>query len=103
MQSRRGVFYDLEDSIYTVSASGLIFYFSSRLHQKKFSEGLKFFIEKESKKLKYYYNVDVSFDTFLAVSFYKRIETRGFRIIFDSPNGARFEYKKDIKFLASII
>lgn len=103
MQSRRGVFHDLTDSIYTVTASGLIFYFSSRLHQKKFSEGLKFFIEKESKKLKYYYNVDVSFDTFLAVSFYKRIETRGFRVIFESPNGARLEYKKDMKFLASII
>ena len=102
MITSRGIFNDLNESYYSYTAYGLIFYFSSIFYREKFKKEVIDYVNREGKKLKAFYKVKSNFDSFLAVSLYKRIEKRGFRVINDV--GLRKEFKEDdICFVANLI
>ena len=56
MITKRGIYYDLNDSTYTLKVEGLTFYFSSDFYRMKFAESFVKYIESETLKLKVKYS-----------------------------------------------
>ena len=65
MITNRGIYNDLNESLYSFKAYGLIFYFSSELYRTKYKMGLLDFVYKESRKLRAYYRINYNFDSYL--------------------------------------
>lgn len=79
------VYLDLKKTPFKTLNKGLIFYFSSEFYKKKFIENVNKYIHEESLKIRNKYKIGNILDLFLAVSYYKKIEKRGFRV-YDSVN-----------------
>lgn len=77
------VYLDLDKSTYKVLYKGLIFYFSSELYKKKFEKNINEFIKTESLKITCKYKLSINLELFFAISYYKQIEKRGFKVIDD--------------------
>ena len=80
MKTENGIYLDLNESDYKVKKLGLTFYFSSKFYMKKNKKGVEIYTHNEMLKLFNKYRVTSNFKIFLTISFYKRIEKRGFRI-----------------------
>ena len=81
MKTRRGVYWNLNESEIFAQVDGIIFYFSSRFNKERFERGYKNYITLESLKLFNKYSVPFNLNFLLLISFYHNIEKRGFRII----------------------
>lgn len=81
MLTKNGIELDLRKSHYIYIFKNYIFYFSSELYLKKFKEGLLNFIFLENTKISNKYKIKIDLSDYLSVSFYKKIEKRGFRVI----------------------
>lgn len=86
MQTVRGVFLDLSESTYYYTYKNLRFYFSSKQYLEKFENNFRTYIDNENLKLNIKYGLNINFDIMLAISYYRKIEKRGFRIIDISYN-----------------
>ena len=82
MKTINGIYLDLKESEYKINYNGLIYYFSSELYMYKFKNNVKQFIVEETAKLKTKYKINIYFDTMLTIAYYKKIEKRGFRIVY---------------------
>lgn len=80
MKTAKGICLNLRESEYFYKYKGLIFYFSSEFYKKKFAENVANFIETETYKLQVKYNININFEIMFMISYYKKIEKRGFRI-----------------------
>lgn len=80
MKTENGIYLDLTESDYKVKKLGLTFYFSSKFYMEKFQNQVETFTHNEMLKLYNKYRVSSNLKIFLTISFYKRIEKRGFRI-----------------------
>lgn len=96
MKTKNGIYLDLKESEYKINYNGLIYYFSSELYMNKFQNKVKQFIIEETAKIKAKYKVNIYLDTMLSISFYKRIEKRGFRIEYN-------ENEKTIKLTQEVL
>lgn len=81
MKTTRGIYNDLKESDYSYNFEGLTFFFSSKKYQEKFKNNVKEYVINERIKNYVKYKVHNSFEIYYAISFYKKIEKRGFRII----------------------
>lgn len=85
MKSARGIYYDLNESDYYVKLNinneEIILYFSSLFLRKKFLDNVSNYIHNENLKLSYTYNYDIDATKLLILSYYRRIEKRGFRVL----------------------
>lgn len=86
MKTVRGVEYKLKDSEYKYSCKGLSFYFSSKFYLNKFVDNVENFVENELIKFESRYKVKISLELLLYITYYKKIEKRGFRIIDEENN-----------------
>ena len=84
------VFLDLNKSNIKTLNKGLIFYFSSEFYKLKFINNVNKFVHEENLKIRNKYKVEGVFDLYLAISYYKKVEKRGFKV-YDTEN------KKEIK------
>lgn len=82
MKTINGIYLDLKESDYKLNYNGLIYYFSSELYMNKFKNNVKQFIVEETAKLRTKYKINIYFDTMLTIAYYKKIEKRGFRIVY---------------------
>lgn len=82
MKTINGIYLNLKESDYKLNYNGLIYYFSSELYMNKFKNNVKQFIVEETAKLKTKYKINIYFDTMLTIAYYKKIEKRGFRIVY---------------------
>lgn len=80
MKTENGVYLDLAESEYKVKKLGLTFYFSSKFYMEKFQKEVEIYTHNEMLKLYNKYRVSSNFKIYLTISFYKKIEKRGFRI-----------------------
>lgn len=80
MKTVKGIYLDLSESEYKYNYEGLTFYFSSVKYLEKFESNVEKFITEETMKLEIKYKIYVDFRKYLAISYYKQIEKRGFRI-----------------------
>lgn len=85
MLTVRGICLNLNESEYYYKYKGLIFYFSSKIYKNKFANTIKQYLENETLKIQIKYNVNINFDILLMISYYKKIEKRGFRV-YDEEN-----------------
>lgn len=76
------VYYDLNLSTYKLNYKRFTFIFSSKFYINKFERDLKNYIDIEDKKLYSKYKIVVEADEYLALSLYKKIEKRGFKVLF---------------------
>ena len=100
MLTKNGICLKLSESDYKLLKYGLVFYFSSQFYLDKFKNNVENYIEQESLKLKNKYKINSNFEVYLALSYYKRIEQRGF-FVFDDVE--KREIKSDTIFLNVII
>ena len=83
MKTAKGIYWDLSESQYKYKFEGIEYYFSSMFYLEKFKNNVERFITEETAKLEIKYKILIDFRIYLAISYYKRIEKRGFRIITD--------------------
>ena len=95
MKTKNGIYLDLKESEYKINYNGLIYYFSSELYMYKFKNNVKQFIIEETAKLKAKYKINIYLDTMITLSFYKKIEKRGFRILY-KENEKTIELTQDV-------
>lgn len=81
MITKNGIELDLRKTKYSYEFGEYIFYFSSKLYLKKFKEGVLNYIILENTKITNKYKIKINVTSYLSVSFYKKIEKRGFRVI----------------------
>lgn len=85
MKSARGIYYDIKESDYytklNVNNEEIVLYFSSLFLRKKFIENVGIFIHNENIKLSLFYKIDIDATKLLILSYYKKIEKRGFRVL----------------------
>lgn len=85
MNTIRGICLNLNESEYYFKYKGLIFYFSSEFYKNKFANTIKNYLESETLKTQIKYNININFDLLFLISYYKKIEKRGFRV-YDEEN-----------------
>ena len=61
----------------------------------KFKNNIKQFIIEETAKIKAKYKINIYLDTMLTLSFYKKIEKRGFRVVY-KENEKTIELTQDV-------
>lgn len=76
------VYYNLSDSIYRLDYKRFTFVFSSKLYINKFQNEIENYVDIEDKKLYSKYKIILEDKEFLALSLYKKIEKRGFKVLF---------------------
>lgn len=85
MKSARGIYYDLKESEYfaclNINSENIILYFSSLFLRKKFLENVGEYIHNENLKISITYKIDIDATKLLILSYYKKIEKRGFRVV----------------------
>lgn len=82
MKTSRGIYNDISESDYCFNYNQLKFYFSSMSYMKKFEEKINTYIKNESFKLMNRYNTNFDFVLFLSLSLYRKIEKRGFNVLY---------------------
>lgn len=100
MKTKRGIYLNLKESEYYCNFKGLTFYFSSRQYLEKFINNVENYINTETMKMKVKYNIIISLDLFFMLSFYKKIEKRGFRV-YDNLN--KKEISANVGYIANIL
>lgn len=88
MKSARGIYYDLTESDYVfeinINKENIKFYFSSIFLMKKFTNNVEYYIHNENSKLVSYYKIDIDARKLLMISYYKKIEKRGFKVVINN-------------------
>ena len=82
MKTKRGIYLDLEFSDYVFKDDNFEYYFSSKLYLDKFKETYLTDISLNEIKFHLKHDVLINFDLPLAISLYKKIEKRGFRVLY---------------------
>lgn len=100
MKTARGVYLNLFDSDYYIDINGLRFYFSSKFNRDRFNKNILTFVEQENLKIVSRYHVNINLSLFLMLSYYKKIEKRGFRIKELSTNK---EIEEDSRLINTIL
>ena len=85
MKSARGIYYDIKESDYyaklNINNEEIVLYFSSLFLRKKFLDNVGNYIHNENLKLSIQYKIDIDATKLLILSYYKKIEKRGFRVL----------------------
>ena len=78
------IYNDINESNYTFKYDHLIFYFSSKFYLEKFTREYSNFIKDETMKFKIKYKCNAYIDDMLLLLLYKKIEKRGFRVLYNN-------------------
>lgn len=76
------IYYNIKESEYKIDYLNFTFYFSSLLYKRKFENELKYYIKDETFKIRTKYFINIDIDEYLALSLYKKIEKRGFNVLY---------------------
>lgn len=80
MRRSEKVYYDLTESSEFVELLETRFYFSSSFNKERFLNGYETFIKEEEDKIIAKYGIKISMRYYLLMSYYLKIEKRGFYI-----------------------
>lgn len=81
MITKNGIELNIKESKFNLTINEIKFFFSSELYMNKFKSEYTTYIAMESIKLKNKYKFDIKAELLLMLSFYKKIEKRGFYIV----------------------
>jgi len=89
------IYNDIKESRYKYQYGRLEFYFSSEYYLEKFRSNLNKIIKVETDKLKIKFDCNIIADEMIALSYYKNLEKRGYRVyIINSESGEKHELEK---------
>lgn len=74
------VYQNIEETHYTFEVDNIVFYFSSSFNLRRFKEHCLEFADYEERKLINKFHVEVDMMKYFLITFYKKIEKRGFLI-----------------------
>lgn len=77
------VYKDISQSMYHYKYDKLDFYFSSYFYLEKFKKLVPNYIKDETMKLQIKYKCLIVCDEMLLISLYKKIEKRGYRVLYN--------------------
>ena len=77
------VYYNLNESTYLFKYERFTFVFSSKFYIEKFKKELSSYVDIEARKIISRYQVNLEGSEYLALSLYKKIEKRGFKVLFN--------------------
>ena len=77
------IYNDINESEYKITYDKLTFYFSSKFYLEKFTREYSNFIKDETMKFKIKYKCNTYIDEMLLLLLYKKIEKRGFRVLYN--------------------
>ena len=78
------VYNDLSKSPFVVDYEGFELYFSSAFHKNKFKRNINDYIKEETLKFQNRYKVNIAMNDIFIIAYYKKCETRGFRVFRDN-------------------
>lgn len=78
--TKAGIYLNLDESTYKTKKFGLLFYFSSMFYMEKFNKNVEKYVEIENIKLANKTKLVINFSKLFAISYYQKVEKRGFRI-----------------------
>ena len=78
------VYNDLKESPFKVEYEGFTLYFSSAFHRNKFKRNISDYIRQETLKFQNRYKVNITMIDVFIIAYYKKCETRGFRVFRDN-------------------
>lgn len=96
------VYKDIELSNYKFDFQRFTFYFSSKFYIEKFRKELDNYIDIEKTRLMKRYDLILDSSEYLALSLYKKIEKRGFRVYFSYSNELGTRIKENESFTISL-
>lgn len=76
------IYNDINESIYVFKYDNMVFYFSSKFYLEKFKKEYNEFLKDETMKLKIKYRCTICADEMILLLLYKRIEKRGFKVLY---------------------
>lgn len=76
------IYNDLNESNYTFKYDDLVFYFSSQFYLEKFTREYSQFLKDETMKLKIKFKCNIYCDEMILLLLYKKIEKRGFKVLY---------------------
>ena len=76
------IYNDINESNYTLKYDDLIFYVSSNFYKEKFIKEHINYIRDETMKLKVKFKCNIYCDEMILLLLYKKIEKRGFKVIY---------------------
>lgn len=86
MRRSKKVYYDLTESTEYVELLNTRFYFSSSFNKERFLSGYESYIKEEENKIIAKYKINISIRFYLLLSYYLKIEKRGFYVVKDKNN-----------------
>lgn len=98
MKTIRGIYHNLEESEYTFKYDNLEFVFSSNLYLNKFMRIYKEYLKENTAKIEKQYNSTFYADELILITLYKKIEKRGFRVLyFGEPLEEKLYYNVELE------
>lgn len=95
MRRSEKIFYDLTESTEFVELLNTRFYFSSSFNKERFLNGYEDYIKEEEDKIKAKYGINISISYYLLISYYIKIEKRGFYITKYSSLSGKYDIVLD--------
>lgn len=77
------VYNNIDESTYIFEYDKLKFYFSSQFYLNKFKNEYSNFLKDEQMKIKLKYKCNIYCDDMILLLLYKRIEKRGFKVLYN--------------------
>ena len=90
--------YDINKSEYYFRINKLTFFFSSNFNKIRFENGFIDYVNEETNKIKAKYKVNINLTNYLLLTYYKKIEKRGFKVLTYDDNDDIIELSKDHTF-----
>lgn len=90
--------YDINRSEYYFKVNKLTFFFSSKFNKTRFKNGFIDYVNEETNKIKAKYKVNINLTNYLLLTYYKKIEKRGFKVLTYDDNDDIIELSKDHTF-----
>lgn len=82
MKSKRGIYYDLEESDYKTNIDNFTFVFSSLFYLTLFKTNLEEYIKYENNRINNKIKKDIDLKEVILIDLYKKIEKRGFLVYY---------------------
>lgn len=90
--------YNINKSEYYFKVNKLTFFFSSKFNKTRFENGFIDYVNEETNKIKAKYKININLTNYLLLTYYKKIEKRGFKVLTYDDNDDIIELSKDHTF-----
>jgi len=92
MKSKRGIYYDLNESDYIYTIDNFKFVFSSLFYLSLFKQNLEAYLKYEEDKLNNKIGEDLNLKEVILLNHYKKLEKRGFLVYYNNKKLDKYKF-----------